>query len=275
VSPVAGRLGGLAAYTSRGGTAMVSFRSPRFQGNVVLQETLDDPDTGTRKLQKHSDPTAVRLAQEAVYDLMWAVSGSAGASYPSRADFVDGDYGPSTERSVRDDKEHYRIVFPPGDPNGIVDGFTGPRTLMKLDNQIAWRDLVRDIIQANVTSLQQAAEPVALSAIVVEPPPFQPWRGSNEYLTWEATWGGRAALLVGTMPDKAFALHGEILTRWLDKGGCTGSFGPPTSDIGSDGSGGLVCTFQGGEITVDGTGQVVERPGPLAYELSDLDETWA
>lgn len=254
---------------------MVSFRSPRFQGNVVLQEILDDPDTGTRKLQKHSDPTAVRLVQEAVYDLLWAVSASGVATYPSRTAFVDGDYGPSTERSVREYKAHYRIVFPPGDPNGFVDGFTGPRTLMKLDNQIAWRDLVRDIIQAKVTSLQQAGDPVALIAIDAEPPPLQPWRGSNGYLTWEATWGGRAALLVGTMPDKAFALYGDILTRWLEKDGCTGSFGPPASDVRSDGSGGLVCAFEGGEIAVDATGTVVERPGPVAYALSHIDETWA
>lgn len=253
---------------------MAAFRSPRFQGNAVLQDILDDPDTGTRKLQKHSDETAVALVQEAVYDLLWALSPTGSGAYPSRSAFVDGDYGPTTERAVLEYKRHYRIVFPPGDPGGFVDGFTGPRTLQKLDGHIAWRDLVRDVIDARVTAMQAAGEPVALAPIGSEPPPLQPWRGSGGYLTWEATWGGQPALLVGTRPDIAFALRGGILARWLELDGCKGAFGPPTSDVRPDGSGGFVCTFDGGELAEDANRAISERPGPVAYAVTTPDEAW-
>ena len=255
---------------------MAEFMSSRFSGNDVLTEILNDPDTGTKKLQKNSEADAVRLVQEALYDLVWAQPFPGEDHYPQRVRFVDGDYGPTTERSVLAFKTKYRIVFPPGDPNGFIDGYTGPRTLEKLDLQIAHRDEIQEVIVEKVGELQRAGAPVRLFPIGDEPPPLQPWLGSGRYLRWWTAWGedpaAETGVIVASSNDDAFEVHGPIFRRWWDLGGCTGTFGPPTSDVTADGQGGFVSTFSGGQIAVDAAGTVTEQPGPIAYQPPSGDD---
>ena len=109
------------------------FKSPRFAGNAVLEEILADPDTGTKKLAKHSPEDAVRLAQKALIDLHWVEPyRRADGTILVPQQFVDGDYGPWTTATVLAYKKRYGICYPPGDPNGTYDGYTGPRTLQRL-----------------------------------------------------------------------------------------------------------------------------------------------
>ena len=60
-----------AARTYGRGCAEMQFKSPRFAGDVVLQQILDDPDTGTKKLQSGSDSSAVQKVQALLFDLDW------------------------------------------------------------------------------------------------------------------------------------------------------------------------------------------------------------
>jgi hypothetical protein len=255
---------------------MTLLTSSRFAGNAVLESIRQDPDTGTKKLQKHSDVEAVRLVQEAIYDLNWAQPFPGEEGYPARSKFVDGDYGPTTTGSVTAFKSHYRIVFPPGSPTGVIDGFVGPRTLERLDRQIAHRDEMLDVFTDKVGELQQAGLPVRLFAIDDEPPPLVPWLGSGRYMRWWTNWGSDAELetgiLVGSSREDVFEVHGPVFRRWWELDGCTGRYGPPTSDVKPDGSGGYVSTFAHGEIAVDGAGNVVERPSPVAYVPPPSDQ---
>ena len=49
----------------------MQFDSPRFAGDALLEDILNDPDTGTKKLQKHSPADAVRKVQQALFDMNW------------------------------------------------------------------------------------------------------------------------------------------------------------------------------------------------------------
>jgi hypothetical protein len=61
----------------------LEFKSLRFAGDPVLEEILNDPDTGTKKLQPGSDPDAVRRVQQAFFDLGWTLTVSPPVTDPS------------------------------------------------------------------------------------------------------------------------------------------------------------------------------------------------
>ena len=50
---------------------MAEFESPRFADDPLLVEILNDPDTGTKKLQPGSPAGSVRTLQQALFDLEW------------------------------------------------------------------------------------------------------------------------------------------------------------------------------------------------------------
>ncbi len=77
---------------------MAEFQSPRFAGDQVLEEILNDPDTGTKKLGPGSPPDSVRRLQQALYDLAWTFKIT--PPVHEQRDFVVGNYGPLTTKTV-------------------------------------------------------------------------------------------------------------------------------------------------------------------------------
>jgi hypothetical protein len=253
---------------------MATFTSPRFAGNPTLEEILNDPDTGTKKLQKGSPPDAVLALQQALYDLGWAHR--VAAIEPVR--FVDGDYGPATVATVTDYKTLYRIVFPPGDPNGFIDGFTGPRTLQRLDRQMTFLDTARAEIIAKVQAMQAAGIDIELVADdPAEPPRLHPILGSGKAVSWfsvvgQAQGNPEAGEVVDARGIGPFELHGAVYRAWLDEGGTTGQLGCPTSDTSTDDTGDSSATFEGGSLLVGADGSVTIDPGPVAVVIPGGDE---
>jgi len=91
------------------------FRSPRFVGDLVLEEILRDPDTGTKKLGPGSpESDSIKKVQQALFDLMWTQRIDTPVSDPFQ--FVIGIFGPITSKTVLAYKRHYDIHFPPSAP---------------------------------------------------------------------------------------------------------------------------------------------------------------
>ena len=111
----------------------MDFASPRFAGDPVLEEILNDPDTGTKKLAKGSPVDSVTTVQRALWDMWWPTRAEPPLDFVAPEGFADGDYGPGTERTVQRYKKEYDIRYPPGAPAGTYDGYAGPRTLAALD----------------------------------------------------------------------------------------------------------------------------------------------
>jgi hypothetical protein len=96
----------------------MEFASPRFARDPVLEEILDDPDTGTKKLQPGSPVENVKKVQEALFELGWTKR-----LIPPFGDhdaFVIGIYGPITSKTVTAYKTQYHIHFPPSAPTGFI-----------------------------------------------------------------------------------------------------------------------------------------------------------
>lgn len=73
---------------------MIDFASPRFAGNTLLEEILNDPNTGSKKLRKNSEVDAVRRVQKALFDLGWSLRIDEPAA--DEQVVVDGAYGLAT-----------------------------------------------------------------------------------------------------------------------------------------------------------------------------------
>lgn len=221
---------------------MVDFESVRFQGDPVLLSILNSPDDGSQKLKKGSPADSVTRVQRALLDLHWARQVAAIAE----ADFVDGDYGPATVATVAAYKRNYGITFPPGDPSGVIDGFTGPRTLQQLDFHMVVFDEAVAAIEAKAADLQAGGLPVELVADADSPATF----------TIEGTPGaGRMALIDGTTGEVVFTratgaheVHGAIYIEWIKRGYVTGPLGFPISDELDAGDGLRLSQFQGGTL---------------------------
>lgn len=76
----------------------MEFESPRFAGDSVLEEILNDPDTGTKKLQPGSPVESVTKVQQALFELGWTSRIDTPVLDP--AVFVIGIYGPLTTKTV-------------------------------------------------------------------------------------------------------------------------------------------------------------------------------
>jgi hypothetical protein len=134
----------------------MDFMSPRFSGNPLLQQILDDPDTGTLKLQDNSPADAVRPVQRALLDLRWPLE--VVPPVPLEG-FDDGDFGQATLNTVLTYKRCFRVLFP-GD--GSIDGLVGPRTLWLLDKHITWYDSFLAEVDARIADLQAAGTNVVV-----------------------------------------------------------------------------------------------------------------
>lgn len=202
----------------------MDFQSPRFQGDPDLLRILNDPDTGTEKLQPGSPPNAVRALQQALFDLGWTLRIE--PAFTDEAAFVVGIYGPVTTKTVLAYKTHYDIHFPPDAPTGFIDGFAGPRTLARLDAQIVPHDASVVVIEAKAEELRALGLDVMLHAT---PPTTLPVLGTHgvERTAWV---NGELGAVLHTAELGAFEVHGAIYTDYLRHGGASGPLGFPVSD---------------------------------------------
>jgi hypothetical protein len=232
----------------------VQFASARFDGDPVLQAILDDPDTGTQKLQSGSDPAAVTKVQQAFFDLNWLrrldILDASGFPLPE-SQFVVGTYGPITTNVVTRYKRQFDIHFPPSSPTGIIDGFVGPRTLRLLDAQVALIDTAADAIETKANDLIAAGTNVTFSAGSNAEPDTLPIPGTNGAKRVCDDIGGELGIIYFKAGIGAVELHGGIIFAYLENGGPGGPLGFPTSDVGPDGAGGLQADFEHGSIGFD------------------------
>ena len=220
----------------------MEFNSPRFQGDSLLLEILNDPDTGQKKLKKVSPPGLVRKVQQALLDLHWVED----AGLISEALFVDGDYGNATEGNVRVYKAFYGLTYPPGDPFGIIDGYTGPLTLAVLDRHCTLFDDARAALQLKADELIDKGWPLELAPDYPAPgarPIFGTFGASIRF-----DMDGVAGEIAYSPANGAFEVHGPIYIEWLRRGYATGHFGFPISDEYEDDNALRVSDFEGGSI---------------------------
>jgi len=234
----------------------MEFTSPRFQGDPLLLEILNDPNTGQKKLKKGSPEGPVLKVQQALLDLHWVED----AGLIAEELFVDGDYGPATEGTVRVYKAFYHLTFPPGDPFGIVDGYTGPLTLAVLDRHCTLFDEARAALHAKADELIGKGWPLKLV-------PDYPAPGARPII---GTFGasivfnmeGVAGEIAYSPTNGAFEVHGPIYIEWLRRGYATGHFGFPISDEYEDGNGLRVSDFEGGSIHLNADTGRLSGSGP-------------
>ena len=250
------------------------FKSPRFAGNAVLEEILADPDTGTKKLAKHSPEDAVRLAQKALIDLHWVEPyRRADGTILVPPQFVDGDYGPWTTATVLAYKKRYGICYPPGDPNGTYDGYTGPRTLQRLDQHCHLLDEASAAISARVAELLATG---AVQSIEIHADGLgltvKPIRSSPGAYT-SAVIDGEVGAIIYKHGLGAFAVYGDLYVEWVSRelqtgtGDATDTLGFPISDL-LRGAGQEVLQVELGALTRDtATGAVTVTMTPGATVL--------
>jgi LGFP repeat len=240
---------------------MAQFTSPRFIGDTVLEDILNDPDTGTKKLQSGSPAASVTSVQQALFDLGWNLRASPAVEDENA--FVDGGYGPATTRTVLNYKIYFDIHFPPTDPFGIYDGFAGPRTLNHLDSHIVLFDEAVDAINTKVSDLQAAGVGVQMpvSNAISERFRIVPAAMGVGHL---ATIDGAAGTILFKRGVGAFEVHGPIFDTYGHEGGPNDRFGFPTSDEHDDGPGFRRSDFEHGSLRLEqATGQV-ELLGPAS-----------
>jgi len=243
----------------------LQFQSQRFAGDAVLEDILNDADTGTKKLQSGSPAGSVTSVQTAMWDLFhWFVPIP---PVVNRSTFIDGVYGDSTEATVENYKRHYDIHFPPDQPTGSYDGFTGPRTLRALDQHCVLLDEAVDAIETKANALAASGLNVQL---------FTDQSEGRETVPILGTPGAfRGVDIDGTIGEinfkrglGAFEVHGAIFLEWARRGLAKGPLGFPISDEHDDGPGFRRSDFEHGSLRCDlGTGDVTvigDPPDPEA-----------
>jgi hypothetical protein len=239
---------------------MLQFQSPRFKGDADLEEILNDPDTGTKKLQAGSPSASVAKVQQALFDLHWPQGNNPPVTDEST--FVIGTYGPATTQAVLRYKKHYDIHFPPSEPggSGLIDGFAGPQTMKRLDAQIALLDEGASAIEAKAQALQAQGIAVVLDTQVGNVPLLD-----SPGVFRLATIAGADGSISFTRRVGAHETHGNIAAEYLRQGGQTGGFGFPTSDEHDVGPGIRRSDFEHGALSYDfqtGVVSVVGTPPP-------------
>jgi peptidoglycan hydrolase-like protein with peptidoglycan-binding domain len=225
---------------------MAEFQSPRFAGDPVLEQILNDPDTGTVKLQPGSPADSVTKLQQALFDLGY----NEFIDPPEFTDsipesFIDGVYGPRTTGCVLAYKKNYNIYFPPDAPTGSFDGFAGPRTFQRLDPQCVLFD------EAVVAISEKAA------GLGIEISEF-PRKTSPQYGT-----SGTASTATDTSNQStiyykrgvgAAEVHGAIqegYVRGVGAPGPRGALGFPISEEQDDSPGFRIQAFENGAIRIE------------------------
>jgi hypothetical protein len=203
---------------------VAQFASPRFAGDPLLVEILNDPDTGTKKLQPGSPPNSVKILQEALFDLTWNLK----TSQPlirERSEFVVGNYGPKTTEAVTAFKTRYDIHFPPSEPTGFIDGFAGPRTFAKLDQACV-------LLDEAIAAIAQKANELIQAGVDVNFPGSEhltfPIDGTSGTFT-PAHIAGASGAIYFKRHVGAFEVHGNIFDAYLPSGP-PGPLGFPITD---------------------------------------------
>lgn len=218
----------------------MEFMSQRFAGNTLLEQILNDPDTGTLKLQAGSPATAVKPVQKALLDLRWPAE----VVPPVPLDgFDDGTWGTNTQNTVLTYKRCFRVVFP-GDHS--IDGLVGPRTLWLLDKHITWYDSFVTEIDGKIAELQ------ASGANVVPGDAAKAVRQAA--VKRDVTVDGVTGAVFTSRDTPPLLVSSPILEAYLDR---VRSFGAPVSDETDGPDGTREQAFQFGTLRHDpATGQV-------------------
>lgn len=229
----------------------MEFLSPRFAGNALLQQILDDPDTGTVKLQPGSPADAVRPVQKALLDLRWPAEVVPPVPL---AGFDDGAFGGNTESTVLAYKRCFRVVFPGA---SAIDGFVGPRTLWLLDKHITWFDSLLAEVDGFIADLQASGATVVAgdAAKAIRQPA----------LKRAVTVDGVDAAVFNSKDTEPVLVRSPILEAYLDR---VRSFGAPVSEEQDGPDGTREQLFQFGTLRHDpGTGQVFRTDGEVLPDL--------
>lgn len=204
---------------------MLQFESPRFSGDPLLLEILNDPDTGAKKLQPGSPPGSVKTLQEALFDLRWNLK----TSQPlirERSEFVVGVYGPKTTEAVKAFKTRYGIHFPPSAPTGFIDGLAGPRTLAKLDQVCVVLDQAIAAIAQKARALIDQGVDVTFQTVEHLTLPIE--RTSGTFSPAHIA-GAIGAIFFKRGHGEANEVHGNIFDAYLPSF-AGGPFGFPITD---------------------------------------------
>ena len=188
----------------------MEFQSPRFAGDPVLLEILNDPDTGQKKLGPGSPPDSVRRLQQALFDLAWTLR--IDPPFPDPSQFVIGIYGPVTTKTVLAYKTHYDIHFPPAAPTGVIDGFAGPNTLGQLDAHCVPFDTSVAAIEAKADDLRASGIDVALD---MGPPSALPILGTQTTAR-HAFFDGSAGAIYHSALTGAYEVHGALFDKYVE-----------------------------------------------------------
>ena len=246
----------------------MEFQSPRFAGDQLLHDILNDPDSGQLKLGPGSPPTSVMTLQQAVWDLCWVLAVD---SQIHHADFVIGTYGPITQKTVKKFKEHYGIHFPPDAAEGFIDEFAGPRTFRKLDLHCVNFDAGIGAILHKFFQLAEAGMAVVLpttddpQAALTKPVP-----GTEGTVRQIFIGDDDQGHIYFRRETGAFLLRGDLDQHYRTAlGGPVGAFGFPTADQsdGADGTG--VASFEGGTMTIDANGAVAAERNGVTVDFGD------
>lgn len=207
------------------GGSMAVFASPRFAGDALLEQILNDPDTGQLKLGPGSPEQSVLTLQHALFDLTW--NQRIDPPVHEEADFVDGVYGPRTTDAVVAYKAQYDIHFPPSAPTGFIDGFAGPRSFAKLDVHCVLLDEAIAAILAKVDDLNADGVPCDL---VNSEHAALPILGTSGTFSPAHVDGASGAVLY-KRGIGAFEVHGPIWDVYLAGPFASAGFGFPVSDL--------------------------------------------
>jgi hypothetical protein len=233
------------------------FESPRFAGDPLLEEILNDPDTGTKKLGPGSPADSVMRLQKALFDLTW--NEEIQPPVVDEGDFVVGNYGPRTTEAVLAFKRQYDIHFPPSAPTGFIDGFAGPRTFAKLDPQCVLLDEAIVAIQDKAAELNAAR--IATELIGTSRRGTVRIKGTSGTFT-AAEIAGASGAVYFKRGLGAFEVHGNIHDAYLAADFAAGPFGFPTSDEHDDGAGFRASDFETGTLRCELATGVVTPIGP-------------
>jgi hypothetical protein len=229
----------------------LQFQSPRFDGDEFLLQILNDPDTGQLKLGPGSPAGSVIRLQQALFDLGWTFRIQ--PQFTDESQFVIGVYGPVTTKTVTAYKAHHNLHFPPDDPNGIIDGFAGPRTFQALDRDCVPFDESVAAIEAKAAELQAAGVGVELDN---DPPATLPLLGSRTAKRL-AVIDGAPGAIYHSASTGAFEVHGKLHAAYEERGEAAGPLGSPVSDVHDD-DGFLRSDFEHGSLRLDPDTGVVE-----------------
>lgn len=232
----------------------MDFTSARFAGNQLLEQILNDPDTGAVKLGPGSPADSVTPVQQALADLGWPFR----VEPPILADpFADGDFGSNTAKTVLRYKRQYDLHFPPTAPTGLIDEFVGPRTMRRLDGHIAFFDESAIAIDAKIADLQAsgvnvAADPVGggVDSIVL---------GHFAVMRFVLVDGTQGAVF-NTHDVGAFEVHGNLFAAYMPQ---METLGMPTSDEHDGPPGTRENDFEHGTLRCDLATGTVEQVGPV------------